>query len=250
MPISGVSVGPEGFGVSTGGGVSTNKFKYQTRKAYEYALRYQPNITRQNTLQASMVGLKGTAEEARRQGLHPLFALGGGGGVSGGAPAFVGGWASSPGGCSSYSSKNIRPEETALNDANLKLIEKRTAWIQEQIDASIAARTNQGTNAQQDQFSRIWEAYGDADKTGMTVKKTPVPQDKFGGWTTGRTPTAQQIQDHYGDFVELIYGIGRLTDDGLSNLWKMLRAPKYTTSNPSHRPRYKPAQRRNYEDSP
>ncbi len=124
---------PEGgfsFGISGSDGGPGRK------SSYEIARAYQPGITQANAKAA----ITGAASGARAAGLHPLFALGGGAG-GGSAPAFVGGQPRTP---NQYavSSKKVNPSEALINDANLGLINKRKDWLQEQIDASKAARTD------------------------------------------------------------------------------------------------------------
>ncbi len=134
--VNQLAIGPSGVDVGfSSGGSSSQKLHKSGRKAIErqYALQNR-NIPRQ-------------AAAYRAAGLHPLWAMGGGGAVGSTPPIPLGGRSGSVGG--SFSSKVISGAEAAsIRESNA-----RTALLNAQtsdIENSIAARNRGNANSQQD----------------------------------------------------------------------------------------------------
>lgn len=76
------TLGASVVGSFGGSGISEADARENSRDSYRHALTYQPAITQAN----AQAGITGLIDGATDRGLHPLYALGGGGGGS--APAF------------------------------------------------------------------------------------------------------------------------------------------------------------------
>ncbi len=104
--------------------------KRQIRDAYKLQGRYAPRI-QTRMFDAQMEGFE-------KHGLHPLWAMGGGGMANAGPPATVG--VQDTGMRAHISSKGVRPEEA-------RLIKLQGDEIQERINASKTARAIEARNA-------------------------------------------------------------------------------------------------------
>ncbi len=177
-----IGYGPEGFSIGFGGGGSSSQRLIKSgRKAIQrqYALQNQ-NIPAQ-------------AEAYRKAGLHPLWAMGGGGSVGNTPPVPLGG--RSRGVSGSFSSKVISgPEAASIRESNA-----RTKLLEAQADdlrSSIAARGRQTANSQQD----LMKAPTDQAAGNPTI----VGQHRV---KTGQSLSAQEAEDRWHELGGFAQGL-------------------------------------------
>ncbi len=184
--MANLSFGPDGISVSGIGGGA----KSHSKRPYNFAREVASNQ------------MQWRAEDARRAGLHPLAALGI---TPQGSPPHVVG--SQPGITGQVSTKTLSgPEAASIRESNARttLYKKQADHVQEQINASKAARIKQGI---QDHDTK---PLAQAEHSGAVVERGIA---KF-----ANTPDAQQWQDRYGELFEQLGGLVNLGADAVANV--------------------------------
>lgn len=160
-------------------------------------------------------------EDARKAGVHPLFALGG---AVGSSPAFFMGGGSTAAQSSGGGTGGGPPDamEVETHKAAMRESSARAAVYEKQAEredfalqaekASLAARLVQRSNVNQDVIKvpsqqKEYSIPPDASSPHRLFKK------KGEGWRTSATAQAQNMEDEYGEISDWTYGPARALHD-------------------------------------
>lgn len=156
--------------------------------------------------EAMQKGIQWKVRDAELAGIHPVFALGASTNMPAPIQTDFGGYERAARGLQDTASgmfdraSQMRAQGQAEALMNAQMEESRSRTALNLVEASEAFRATQS-------------------QRGADMRHGP-DQMEFGDskWKTSHSPTAQTVQDEYGDFIEWLYGAARLVYDGGQNL--------------------------------
>lgn len=201
--------------------------KYQGIRAQKSAER-ESRLNRKLQQDALQKGIQWKVADAQMAGIHPVFALGAQTNMPAPVQTDFGGYeriAAATG--DRIAQQRAQAQSDALVAAQIQESQSRTALNMQEVSDRVRA-------GQDPKYS---SGSGHGPATTATLPPS-IP------WKTSPTARAQFVQDEYGDFIEWIYGAGRLGYDAYLNLKEA--AGEYRSRQPRGREHSYPGDRRVY----